>query len=414
MNLPRLLTAELPTIPSHWRRWVLPGMLLFALGYAGTVTVDALFHHTIMLGPGFVDDGHSGLTQAKQTLEQIEQRYPSQGRLLVYLLLPLFALVMVQNAIVIVQGYTQYEKHCGQPYSLQEMALMFALNGIQVLLLFLILLLLGIVCWLLGGDFSRGWHAVHQLTLWSNAVLDAVPTLVTLPRPLPLIIALLGVDFAYYWLHRWSHTRRLPWLLLHRPHHLTEHLIIPVTQPVFVAAPLFLLVSIPLQVLTGISTKLFNPDPMIVEALVLRVITHAMGIYSHSAPHYDLMQHTGWLRKLSAFCSVGNYHYMHHSSRKEHGLVNLGAVFWMVWDRVFGTYVEPPDTRPPTGLTNNPPLYQNPLRLALAGLLQLGYEWQANPDWRTRWKILSESSHYTPPHSQDFALKLPFTNNQIT
>ena len=64
------------------------------------------------------------------------------------------------------------------------------------------------------------------------------------------------------------------------------------------------------------------------------------------AVHYDLKQHTGWLRKLSAFCRVGNHHYVHHSSRKEHGLVNLETVFWMVWDRVFGTYVEPPDTRP--------------------------------------------------------------------
>lgn len=184
----------------------------------------------------------------------------------------------------------------------------------------------------------------------------------------------------------------------------------PTTQPVFVAAPLFLLVAVPLQLLVGLSTQLFNPEPMIVEALILRLFNHSLGIYSHCEAYYAQMQHNRWLRRLSAFFGIGNYHYIHHSAKREHSLINLGNFGWMLWDRVFGTFVEPPDVPPPTGLTNNPPLYPNPLRLALAGVLQIGYELAHNP--LKLWpRILFADSWYTPPVSQDFAIR-PINNQK--
>jgi len=403
MKLPRLLTTEIPNISERWRKLVLPLLMLFAASYALTVTVDAMFHHSIMIGPGFVDEGISGYELAMQTFANIEQRYPQQGRLFIWVFLPLLALAMIQNAIVIVRGYTRFEKTIGKPYSLRELVLMFAMNGFQVLTLLLMLAAVGWFYWLAGGDFADGWTLVHRITVWCESLLNQVPTLIELPRPLPLIAALASVDLAYYALHRMSHSYRLPWLLLHRPHHMTENMMIPTVQPVFVAAPLFIVFAIPLQLLVGISTKLFNPDPMIVEALVLRLFTHTLGIYSHCAAYYEQMQHNPLLRRMSAFFGVGNYHYVHHSSHKEHSLINLGNNFWMLWDRVFGTYVEPPDTRPPTGLTNNPPLYMNPLRLALAGMLQIAYELKCN-SLRLWPKILLGNSYYEPPVSHDFAI----------
>ena len=406
MKLPRLLTTEMPDIAESWRKLVLPLLALFATGYALTVTVDAMFHHSIMIGPGFVDEGKSGYALAMATLTDIQQRYPQQGQLLVWGFLPLLALAMIQNAVVIVRGYTNFEHAIGKPYSLRELVVMFLLNGFQVMLFLLLLVTAGVLYWLAGGQFTDGWTLVYRITLWCESLLNHVPTLIELPRPLPLIAALISVDLAYYWLHRMSHSRRLPWLLLHRPHHMTENMIIPTVQPVFVAAPLFIVFAVPLQLLVGISTKVFNPDPMIVEALILRLFTHTLGIYSHCAAYYDQMQKSVLLRRLSAFFGVGNYHYVHHSARKEHGMINLGNNFWMLWDRVFGTYVEPPDERPPTGLTNNPPLYMNPLRLALAGMMQIAYELQCNP--LQLWpRILFGDSYYEPPVSRDFAIKPP-------
>lgn len=404
MALPRLLTAELPNISERWRWLMLPIMSLFAIGYGLTVTVDAMFHHSIMVGPGFVDDGNSGYALAMQTLAEIEQRYPMQSKLFFWIFLPLLALVIVQNAIVTFRSYTYFERATGKPYSLHEFVLMFAMNGIQVALLLIMLMLLGALYQLSGGQFADGWQVIYRLTMWCQTLLERMPTLVVLPRPLPLIASLLLADLVFYWLHRLCHSRRLPWLLLHRPHHMTEHLMMPTTQPVFVAAPLFLLVAVPLQLLIGASTQLFNPEPMIVEALILRLFNHSLGIYSHCAAYYAQMQHNRWLRRLSAFFGIGNYHYIHHSAMREHSLINLGNFGWMFWDRLFGTFVEPPATPPPTGLTNNPVLYPNPLRLALAGMLQLGYELRHNPP--SLWlKILFADSWYTPPRSLDFAIK---------
>lgn len=42
----------------------------------------------------------------------------------------------------------------------------------------------------------------------------------------------------------------------------------------------------------------------------------------------------------------------------------------MLWDKLFGTYVEPPVSRPTIGLTGDPQLHVNPVRLLLAGLVQ--------------------------------------------
>ena len=81
-----------------------------------------------------------------------------------------------------------------------------------------------------------------------------------------------------------------------------------------------------------------------------------------------------------------------------------------MWDRIFNTYVEPPKERPPIGLTGQPDLQMNPLRLLMAGLVQIIYELIHNKDWKTRWAILTASSEYTPLISRDFAIKSPNIN----
>jgi hypothetical protein len=55
-------------------------------------------------------------------------------------------------------------------------------------------------------------------------------------------------------------------------------------------------------------------------------------------------------------------------------------------------------------LTGDPKLHLNALRLLMAGMVQLIYEWKNNRDWATRMKILFGKSDYTPPVSKDFAI----------
>jgi len=74
----------------------------------------------------------------------------------------------------------------------------------------------------------------------------------------------------------------------------------------------------------------------------------------------------------------------------------------MLWDRVFGTYVPPTATPPPVGLDRLPRLHLNPLRLGLAGLLQLGYELRRNRGIVARLRVLFSSSNYVPAQTKDY------------
>lgn len=400
----RWLDAEIPELGERWRSPVNFGLALFAIGFATVVTVGAIFHHGIMAGPGFFDDGVSSHAVAAQTLAAIAQLQPRQSVLFFYVFLPLLLLLIVQNALVCHRSYSRFREVAGSDYSLRELAVFWGLNSTIVALLMLALALCALVWWLCGGNPADGWSVLRHITLFCQRMLAAVPTLVELPYPLPLIATILGVDLAAYWLHRLAHTRRLLWLLLHRPHHMTPNLMMAATQPVYAAAPLFLLYALPLQLLLGVSTKLFAPEPMIMEALLLRTACRGVDIYSHCAVYYEWSRENRPVRWLSAFFGVGSYHYFHHSAGREHTCINLGNWFFMCWDRVFGTYVEPPAQRPPTGLTGQPPLHMNPLRLALSGMLQIGYEWRRNPAWKTRWRIVCGTTAYTPPVSRDFAV----------
>ena len=129
-----------------------------------------------------------------------------------------------------------------------------------------------------------------------------------------LIVTLTVVDFFFYWLHRLGHSRRLFWLLWHRPHHMPSEMVGLCTMPVFTAFPLFIVFAIPLQVAIGLLSKLFGPEAMIMEALVLRLLTHPVGVHSHCSAFYEWYAQSRTRMFLGNMLGVGNYHYVHHSA----------------------------------------------------------------------------------------------------
>jgi hypothetical protein len=56
------------------------------------------------------------------------------------------------------------------------------------------------------------------------------------------------------------------------------------------------------------------------------------------------------------------------------------------------------------GLDGSPRLHLNPLRLGLAGLLQLGYELRHNRGFVSRLRILFGSSNFAPTQTKDYVL----------
>jgi len=403
--LKTLWEGELPTPSERWRLWIQLLIAVFAVGFVLTTILDALFNDNIMLGPGLVDTGISAVDWAVIRLEPILNRGDLSSKIFLSLFLPMVVICLIWNAIVVYRGFTIYPKTRGKPYPLKTFVTFFLLDGMIVITLYVFLLICGVVAWLWFGHFKPGFDIVYQMTVFSKTIVDRVPTLVVLPYPLPLFASMIVVDFFYYWFHRWGHTKRMWWLLWHRPHHMTDELIIPCTQPVFAAAPLFIFISIPFQIGVGVLAKLFGPDTMVLESLMLGVITTTFAIYAHTSAYYEWFGKQKILMFLASFNGNGNYHYMHHSALPGHEVINVAGSCFYFWDRVFGTYVEPTKEIPPVGLTGSPELHMNPIRLALSGMTQIAYELKNNKDWRTRLKILVGDSDYFPPVSKDFAKK---------
>jgi len=400
-----LWEGEIPAPSEHWRLHIQLLIALFAVGFVFTAVMDALFNLNIMLGPGLVDKGVSTLDRAWGVLEPILDRGDLSSAIFLSLFLPMVVLCLLWNAIVVYRGFTLYPKTRGKPYPLKTFTTFFLLNAVMVVLMYIALIVVGIIAWLWLGEFATGFEVIHHMTMYSQSVVGRVPTLVQLPYPFPLLCAYLTVDFFYYWLHRWGHTQRLWWLLWHRPHHMTNELIIPCTQPVFAAFPLFLLFAVPFQVGIGVLAKLFGPETMILESLMLGVISTTFAIYAHNSAYYEWFGKQKILMFIAGMFGNGNYHYMHHSALKGHEFINIAGFGWYFWDRVFGTYVKPYKEKPPVGLTGSPELHMNPIRLALSGMMQIVYEWKHNKSFLTRLKILFGGSDYVPPVSKDFAVR---------
>lgn len=295
----------------------------------------------------------------------------------------------------------------------------FPIKLFYTLVLFNALMLLGIaliygvfggIALALGYDFSQGYDAVKTVVAYAHQLTNThVPTVLELPSVISVLLIYSVINLPHYWLHRLAHEYRLPWLLLHRPHHYPTVMIEPVVTGVVVAFPVGFLVMFPYVLLFGAATKLFAAEPLYLEIIILNVVTNIGAVSSHHSALYYLGFRHRLIGFLGHLTGTAQYHYLHHASHPVYAnhntnLTNIGAGPFMLWDRVFGTYVKPPLSRPRIGLTGNPPLHLNPVRLLLAGMAQVIYEWQHNRDWPTRWKILFGKADYVPPVSKDFAI----------
>lgn len=198
-------------------------------------------------------------------------------------------------------------------------------------------------------------------------------------------LALVLVDFIYYWEHRWSHEIRVLWALDHSVHHSSPDFNQSTAYRVsFIAqffSPLFYL---PLLLLG------FHP------ALVLSGL--GFNLAYQTWVHTEMIGKLGWFEKI--FNTPSN-HRVHHGSDLKYLEKNYGAIL-IIWDRLFGTY-QAEEERPVYGLTQ--PLNSvNPLKVhfhevgklirdlrgARSGNEVLGYLFN-RPDW-------------IPPVSKDLAI----------
>lgn len=258
-----------------------------------------------------------------------------------------------------------YRRITGRPFDWESM--------INVSLVNAFLIFSGIFV-LANDGLSQALHAYDRL-------LASVPTLVDLNGALALAVAALIGDFCFYWSHRFFHGNRFFWNLGHIYHHRNRNL----TQLTCAIEPPFKLV----QAAGGLSllllpllSKLFTTDIAGAGiALLVLMLVDTWTDPSHSTFMYWLESKSRVLKSLRwLFVTVG-VHFVHHSS-DEHGPSGNGCNFGArltVWDRLFGTYVEPRDAIPPTGLFDpHADACVNPLRYLLLPYVRMGLELRQN------------------------------------
>jgi len=149
---------------------------------------------------------------------------------------------------------------------------------------------------------------------------------VGLPLWVQVLIGLIGIEFAYYWIHRANHGDNILWRS-HRIHH---------TPPV-----LDLLMNWRLHWLDGVTHHIiarFGPlvllgaPPQVVSIIMVMNITRSV------FPHLNADVRSG--RLFNYVFSTPEVHRWHHLRDPKLAQVNFGDTT-NIWDHIFGTYSRP-------------------------------------------------------------------------
>ena len=153
--------------------------------------------------------------------------------------------------------------------------------------------------------------------------------LLPLDNPLTWIVGFLLYDLSYYWMHRMHHEIKILWATHSVHHHGEEYNLSTALR----------------QTSTGWLWKWVFYLPMIMVGVPGEVFVTVAGInlvYQFWV-HTKHIGHLGFLEKI--FITPMN-HGVHHAKNEEYIDANYGGVF-IIWDRMFGTYIaEKPSIKP--------------------------------------------------------------------
>ena len=157
------------------------------------------------------------------------------------------------------------------------------------------------------------------------------------------ITALLLYDFCYYWLHRAGHEVNILWAA-HVVHHQSED---------------YNLSTALRQTGSGVllGWLFYLPMAILGYPLEVFVVVALIDLLYQFWVHTELVGRLGWFDRV--FCSPSN-HRAHHAVNDKYLDRNYGGIL-IVWDRLFGTFIEEDDTDPPVYGTRSPLRSWNPL-----------------------------------------------------
>jgi sterol desaturase/sphingolipid hydroxylase (fatty acid hydroxylase superfamily)/Spy/CpxP family protein refolding chaperone len=210
-------------------------------------------------------------------------------------------------------------------------------------------------------------------------------TTLTMNKAWHWVALFFGVEFTYYWLHRFSHEIRWFWAS-HSVHHSSNHYNLPAALRLgwtnvlsglqLIWVPL-ILIGFPVQYVFGM--------------LALNLI-------------YQYWLHTEAIGKLWkplewAF-NTPSHHRVHHARNGEYLDANYGGVL-IVFDRLFGTFIEERAEIPcDYGLTTRQ-LSHNPIKIALGEYVVMLKDVVRAPDWKSRLQYVFGRPGYSHDGSRE-------------
>ncbi|MFZ1705866.1 MAG: sterol desaturase family protein [Saprospiraceae bacterium] len=201
------------------------------------------------------------------------------------------------------------------------------------------------------------------------------------------LIAFVGIDFAGYWSHRFSHEINVLWNR-HIIHHSSEefNLSCALRQSISEVFAIFTILYIPLAIL-GV--------PVMVIGIVAPLQLFAQFWY-----HTRLIHKMGWLEKIIV---TPSHHRVHHAINPEYMDKNYGQIF-IFWDKWFGTFQqEKREIKPVYGVTRAVKTW-NPWLINFKHLLLLWKDFFRTTSWKDKLVIWFKPTGWRP---SDVVYKYP-------
>ena len=196
---------------------------------------------------------------------------------------------------------------------------------------------------------------------------------------LTYIIAFLCIDFAGYWVHRWSHHINVFWNL-HIIHHSSEefNLACALRQSISMFVNPFTFLLIPAALLGVPNEVIATVGPL-----------HLFAQFWYHTQHINKM---GLLENIIV---TPSHHRVHHAINKEYLDKNLGQIF-IFWDKLFGTYQQELKEAPPVYGITRPVRTWNPIKINFQHLwLMTKDAWRTN-NWKDKFTLWFKPTGYRP------------------
>eukprot|EP00026_Physarum_polycephalum_P006981 Phypoly_transcript_07034.p1 GENE.Phypoly_transcript_07034~~Phypoly_transcript_07034.p1 ORF type:complete len:425 (+),score=23.69 Phypoly_transcript_07034:357-1631(+) len=157
--------------------------------------------------------------------------------------------------------------------------------------------------------------------IWNNYSIIQLPA----DSVVTWVVALVGIDFGYYWFHRFGHRLNLGWAT-HAPHHSSDdyNLSTALRQGAF-------------QYLFG--WVFYLPLAFVCHPLIYSFQTYFNRLFQFWV-HTQVIYKLGFLEKIFV---TPSHHRVHHGSNPEYLDKNYGGIF-IIWDRIFGSFEEEKET----------------------------------------------------------------------